>query len=69
MSDDDDDDDDDELQDTNFYAEIDIVKWDMLISEYDIWRLLQNILERSDFSAHRSKYSLLPRMLVSHSND
>jgi hypothetical protein len=32
----DDDDDDDDLQDTNFYAKIVNVKWDMLISEYDI---------------------------------
>ena len=33
---DDDDDDDNDLQDTNFYAKIFNVKWDMLISEYDI---------------------------------
>jgi len=41
LSDDDDDDyyyydDDDDLQDTNFYAETNIVNWDMLISGYDI---------------------------------
>ena len=30
-----DDDDDDDLQDTNFYAKIVNVKWDMFISQYD----------------------------------